>query len=132
MFEVCSELCCHICFHSLLVIAQTSIWIRLLEWKKPNNRFEDMEVTAVDVIACGISLSELERAWNLQGWSTKKPHSLAVLFFGLGIFKCYTLLWNRSWNELQLFQNFQDEPRNFSGIFTKAFPQPPCLYFFFG
>ena len=37
----------------------------------------------VEVVACGFSWSELERAWNLQGWSTKKPHSLGVPFFGL-------------------------------------------------
>ena len=85
----------------------------------------------VEVIACGISWSELERAWNLQEWSTKKPNSLGVPFFGLGIFKgCYTLLWNHTCNELRFFQNFQDKPRNFSGVFTKAFPQPPCLFFF--
>ena len=84
----------------------------------------------VEVIACGISWSELERAWNLQAWSTKKPHNLGVPFFDLGIFKgCYTLLWNHASNELRFFQNFQDKPRNFNGVFTKAFPQPACLFF---
>ena len=43
-----------------------------------------MELTAG--IACGISWSELGKAWNLQGWSTKKPDSLGCPFFGLGIF----------------------------------------------
>ena len=27
-------------------------------------------------------------------------------------------------------QHFQDRPRKLSGVFTKAFPQPPCLFFF--
>ena len=73
----------------------------------------------------------IRRAWNLQGWSTGKPHGLGIPFFGLGIFKgCYTILWNRAWNELWFFQNFQKKPRNFNGIFTKAFPQPPYLLFF--
>ena len=66
----------------------------------------------------------------MRGKSTKKPHSLGVSFFGLGIFKgCYTLLWSRTCNDLRFFQNFQDKPRNFSGVFTEAFPQPPCLFF---
>ena len=29
-------------------------------------------------------MSKLEKEWNLQGWSTKKPDSLAVFYFGLG------------------------------------------------
>ena len=39
------------------------------------------------------SLSILEKEWNLQGWSTKTPHSLGIfLYFGLGVFKgCSTL-----------------------------------------
>ena len=62
---------------------------------------------------------------------TKKPHSLWVFLFGLGIFKgCYTLLWNHTCNEFWFSQNFQNKPENFSGIFTKAFSQPPCLFFF--
>ena len=28
------------------------------------------------------------------------------------------------------FQNFQDRPRNINGVFTEAFPQPHCLFFF--
>ena len=85
----------------------------------------------MEVIACGIYWSELERAWNLQGQSTKKPHSLGVPFFGLGIFKrCCTLLWNHTCNELRFSQNFQEKPRNFSRVFTKTFPQPPCSCFF--
>ena len=63
----------------------------------------------VEVIACGISWSELEKQWNLQGWSTKKPHSLVVLFFGYRIFKgCNTLLWNHTWYDLWFCQDFQD------------------------
>ena len=80
--------------------------------------------------------------WNFLEWIRKgvefasvinqKPRSLGVPFFDLGIFKRrYTLLWNRTCNELRFFQNFEDKPRNFGGVFTKAFPQPPCLFFFF-
>ena len=35
-----------------------------------------------------------------------------------------------TWNDLWFFQNFQDKPRNFSGVFIKTFPQTPCLFFF--
>ena len=66
--------------------------------------------------------------WFKQTYT--KPHSLGVPFFGRGIFKrCYTLLWNHTCNELRFFQNFQGKPRNFSGAFAKAFPQPPCFFF---
>ena len=87
----------------------------------------------VEVIVCGIFWSELEMAWNLQGWSTRKPYSLGVLFFGLGVFKrFYTLSLNHTCSNLRFFQNFQDKSRDFSGVFTKAFPQQPCLFFFSG
>ena len=36
----------------------------------------------VEVIACGIPWIELEKKWNLQLWSTKKPHNLGVPLFG--------------------------------------------------
>ena len=63
----------------------------------------------------------------------KKLHSLGVSFFGHGIFKgCYTLLWNHNCNEHQFFQNFQDKLGNFTGVFTKTFPQPLCLFLFPG
>ena len=42
-----------------------------------------MEMTAADVITCGSSWSELERAWVIN----KKPHSLGVPFFSIDIFK---------------------------------------------
>ena len=87
----------------------------------------------VEVIVCEIFWSELERTWNLQGWSTRKPYSLGVLFFGLGVFKgCYTLSLNHTCSNLRFFQNVQDKSRDFSGVFTKEFPQPPCLFFFSG
>ena len=87
----------------------------------------------VEVIACGIYWSELEKEWNLQGWSTKKPHDFGVLSFGLGIFKGdNTLLWNHTCYDLLFFQNFQQKWRNFSGVFTKAFPQPLFLFLFSG
>ena len=57
-----------------------------------------------------------------------------LFWFVLGIFKeCYTLLWNHTCNELRFFQNSQYKPRNFSGVFAKAFPQQPqpCLFFLF-
>ena len=83
------------------------------------------------VIACGISWSELQHELNLQGWSTKKPHSLGVFFFSLGVFKGFnTILWKHFCYDLQVFQNFLDKPRNLSGVFTKAFSQTPCSVFF--
>ena len=33
------------------------------------------------------SLSTLKKKWNLQGWSTKTPHSLGIFYFDLGVFK---------------------------------------------
>ena len=78
-------------------------------------------------------MNKLEKEWNLQGWSTKKPDSLGVFYFGLGKgdrFKgCNRLLWKPSSNDLQAFQNSQDNP-NFSGVFKKTFLQPPCLFLF--
>ena len=65
--------------------------------------------------------NDLEKEWKLQRRSTKKPHSLAVLFFGIGIFKgCNTFSWNHACYEFQFFRNFQDKPRNFSGVCRKA------------
>ena len=85
----------------------------------------------VQVIACGVSWTKLERPWNLQVWSTKKPHSLRVPFFCVGICKrCYPLLGNHTSGELQFFHNFQDKHRNLSGVFAETFPQPSCLIFF--
>ena len=82
----------------------------------------------LEVGACGISWSPLEKAWNLQSWSTEKSHSLWVPFFGLGIFKgCYTILWNHTCNEFQFFQNFQDKPRN---IIHKDISSTTLLVFF--
>ena len=75
------------------------------------------------------SWSKLDKEWNLQGWSAQKPHSLGVFYFGLGVFKgCNTLLRKLTCYDLQDLQKFQDKP-NFSGVFKKAFPQPPCLFF---
>ena len=85
----------------------------------------------VEVKACRISWSELEKEWNLQRWSTKKLHNLGLFFFGLGVFKRFnTLFWKHTCYDLWVFQNIQDKPRNFSQVFTKAFPQPPCFFFF--
>ena len=85
-----------------------------------------MEMTAVGNLAWGIPCCELERVCNLQWWSTKTSHSSGVPFFGLGIFKgCYTLLQNHTCNELQIFQNFQVKPRNFSEVFTN---HPTCVF----
>ena len=81
----------------------------------------------VEVVACGISWSVLERAWNLQGSSTKKPHNLGVPFFGLSAFRwCYTFMKSHlQW----FFQNFQEKSGNFHGVFTEAFLQPPTCFF---
>ena len=78
-----------------------------------------------EAIACGISWNELEIAWSLQEWSTKKLHSLGFLFFGKG----FSLLWNHTCYGLWFFQNFEDKPRNFSGVCTRTFPEPSCLFF---
>ena len=60
---------------------------------------------------------------------SKTPHSLGVVYFGLAGFKgCNTLLWKITSYDLRVFHNFQDKP-NFGGVFKKAFPQTPCLFF---
>ena len=43
-----------------------------------------MELTAVRSYSIWNSLSKLEKEWNLQGWSTKTPHSSGVFYFALG------------------------------------------------
>ena len=79
-----------------------------------------------------MSWVEKNRKINNRGgrlFGTRKQ--FRVPFFGPGIFKgCYTFLWNHTCTELRFFQKFQGKPRNFSGVFTKAFPQQPCLFFF--
>ena len=76
--------------------------------------------------------------WNFLEWIRKgmefarviNKKTIGVLFFGLGIFEgCYTLSLNHTCSDFRFFQNFQDKPRKFSGVFTKTFPQPPCLFF---
>ena len=46
-----------------------------------------MELTVDGSYSMWNSLSKLEEEWNLQGWSAKMPHSLGVLYFGLGGFQ---------------------------------------------
>ena len=114
--------------HPLLIYAQKSFQITLFQ-KNPKNRFEDIELTADANYSMRNSLSKLEKEWNLQGWSTNISHSLGVFYFGLGFFKgCNTLLWKLTCYDLRVSQNFQDKP-NLSGVFKKAFPQPPGLPF---
>ena len=116
--------------HLLLFYAQTSFQITLgISEKIPKNRFEDTELTSDGSYSMWNSLSKLEKEWNLQGWPTKTPHSLGVFCFGLGGFsRGVTHLWKLTCYDLWVFQNFQDKP-NFSGVFKKAFHQPPCLFF---
>ena len=53
----------------------------------------------------------------------------SLLFWPGGRVKgCNTLLWKLTCFDLRVLQDFQDKP-NFSGVFKKAFPQPPCLFF---
>ena len=94
--------------HSLFVIAQTSFWIRLFKLKKKQAiGLKTWKSLRVEVIACGISCSDLERVWNLNG----------VSFFGLGIFKgCYTFLWNHTFNELRVFSEFPRQTQKLQWI----------------
>ena len=87
-----------------------------------------MELTAGGSYSMRNSLIKLE---NLQGQSTKKPHSLEVFYFDLEIFKrCNTLLSKLICYDRWVLQNFQDKS-NLIGVFAKAFPQPSCLFFIF-
>ena len=56
----------------------------------------------VEIITFGISWIELEKAWKLQRWSTKKE-----IFKG-GVGK--TFLCNHTCYDLQFFQNFREKP----------------------
>ena len=117
--------------HSLVVIAKNPSESDYFSKKTQTIDLKTWKWLWVEVITCGISWTELERAWNWQRQSNKNSHSLGVAFFDNGIFKgCYTLLWNYTCNELRFFQNFQGKPGNVIGVFTKAFLQPPCLFFF--
>ena len=59
----------------------------------------------------------------------QKRHIDRGLLFWPGGLKGYnTILWKFTCYDLWVFQNFQDKP-NFSGVFKKAFPQSPCLFF---
>ena len=69
---------------SILLTQTISVKIKQTIGLKTWNRLQ------VEVIACGISWSELEKALNLQGRSTKEPHSLGVLFLLLGFSKGVT------------------------------------------
>ena len=93
-----------------------------------------MELTAIGSYSCAIDWNELETEWNLKGWSTKKPDSLGTSFLALGFsggaihFYRTTLAITKT--TCYDFKNFQDKPRNLSGVFTKTFPQPHCMFFF--
>ena len=71
--------------YPLLIYAKTSFQIRLFSIFKniQKNRFEDMELTAGGNYRMWNSLSKLKKEWNLQGGSTKTPHSLEFFYFGL-------------------------------------------------
>ena len=121
--------CCHIQF-SFTTHQCPNILQNHTISEKPKNKFEDMELTAGGSYSMRNSWSKLEKEWNLQGLSTKTQHSLGVFCFGLGVFKeRNTLLWKLTCYDLRVLQNFQDTP-NFSGVFKKIFPQPPCLFLF--
>ena len=82
----------------------------------------------VALTACGIFWGELESLWMINKKTT--------WFRGSLFWPCYLqwvlyALWIHTCNDLRFFQNFQGKPRNFIGVFTKAFPQPPCLFFAF-
>ena len=71
------------------------------------------------------------RRSGIYNGDQQKCHMVQGSFFWPSDFKgCNTLLWKHTCYYLRIFQNFYDEPRNFCGVFTKGFPQPPCLLFF--
>ena len=78
-------------------------------------------------MACGTSCSELEKGWNLQGWSTKRTHGLGVLFFGIWIFKgCDTLSWNHTGYGLRFPKtNLETSAKYLQRHF---FNHPACLF----
>ena len=126
------ELCWRFCYHIVFIhYSSMPKHLSKLDYsrKKPQRMcLKTWNWLQVEIIACGISWSELNKERNLQGWYS---HSLGVLFFYLWVFKgCNTLLWMHTFYDFRIFsQNFQNKHRNINGVFTKAFPQPLCLFF---
>ena len=88
----------------LLFIAHYSPSIllnQIIPVKKPQTiGLNTLNWQRVEIMTFGISWIELEKAWKLQGWSTKKE-----------IFKGdKTLLCNHTCYDLRFFQNFWEKP----------------------
>ena len=104
----CLKFCCHIQFSFTTHQCPNILLNQTTLEKKPKNKFEDTELTAVWSYSMWNSWNKLEREWNLQRWSTKTPHSLGLFCFGLGVFKrCNILLWKLTCYDFRVFQNFK-------------------------
>ena len=77
----------------------------------------------VEIITFGISWIELEKAWKLQRWSTKKE-----IFKGGGGWVRHFYVITLAMTSSSSRTSERNLP-NFSEVFTKAFPQPPCFFF---
>ena len=114
--------------HSLLVITKHPSESEYSNKNPPNNRFEDIEMTAGGSYCMWNFLEQIRKEVEFAMAINKKTTQFRVPFFGLGVFKwCYALLWNHTCNELQFSQNFQDKPRNLKRHF---FNNP--VFFFCG
>ena len=102
--------------HTLLINAKASR-IRLYQKKTWKNRFEDR----IDC-GCGISCSELEKEWNLQGWSTKKPLVYWFSFLSSGFSKGVTHFYGSRLAMTGLLRY----PARWNGL--GLFPVPPQYY----
>ena len=94
--------------------------------KKPlNDTFEDMELTAGGSYSMWNFLEWIRKQWNIQGWSTKKPHSLGVPFLIIGSSRGVTHFYGITLNTTFDFSRISK-----TDLFAKVFPQPLWLFFF--
>ena len=92
--------------------------------------FEDMELTAGGSYSMWNSWSKLRKEWNLQGWSTKTPHSLGVFYFGMGFFKgCNPLLWKLTCYDLQVSQISKTNLTSVEYLKRHFLNHPACFFF---
>ena len=91
-----------------------------------------MELTAGGSYSMWNSWSKLRKEWNLQGWSTKTPHSLGVFYFGMGFFKgCNPLLWKLTCYDLQVSQISKTNLTSVEYLKRHFLNHPACFFFFF-
>ena len=108
----------------LLVYSFTNFLYHKIEFFGPTFQYTDLQIwwlfTTESCIWKGVESTKVN--------SKNVAQSKGLPFWLGGFSRGVTLLWKLTCYYLWVFQNFQDKP-NFSGVFKKAFPQLPCLFF---